>query len=597
MAAQDIIDSVYSDAVVSLNEAAAFANVLTSLNYPSSINDIFLSPNINDQPNYNVTYNISGAPITATPTVTNANVPIFDQALANIGAFQEIVIPDFTQVSPELIFPNEVALSDVDLPNTRPELDAIEVPNAPSLTIPTLPTLANVVVPDDVNVVIPTFDYTFDLQRPTAPTNTFSFNEQVYNSTLLNKALSLVESDIENGGYGLRAEDELNLWNRGKDRINNAVESELDEAEGNIASRGFSMPAGAQNALIQRATQNKTAQLSALNNEIAIKRADLYVQARQFAVTTGFNAQQFLMTFHNQVQERALSANRALADYGIAYFDASVRDYQNELERYRTEAGIFESKLRAALSSLDIYKSRLDAARIKGQINQDAIELYNAQFRGLEALTNIYNSQLQGVRVKAELQELKFRVYGEDIKAYLAALEADSRKVQNYKAMIDAQGAKVDLFRAQTQAHNTLLEGSKIKADIQNSRIQTEINQAELKLKAFGAKIETWTKQYQSTLSNAELLLRKHGIDVDQWRAENQIKLDEQEVRAKNHVSNIDNLVKTREFNVDKYKANINTILQVFDGISKNYAEAARVNGQLASASYNALNAIAAVIE
>lgn len=597
MAAQDIIDSVYTDAVISLDEAAAFANTLASLSYPSSINDIFLSPNINDQPNYNISYNVTAAPTTVTPTVTTPAVPVFDQSLSDIGTFADIAIPDFTQIAPELIFPAEVTLSDTALPNTRPELDNLEVPNAPTLTLPTLPTLANVVVPDDVNVVIPSFDYVFNMQRPVAPQNTFSFNEQVYNSTLLTSALNLLESDIENGGYGLRAEDELNIWNRGKDRISSAVETELDEVEGNIASRGFTLPTGAQNALIQRAIQNKTAQLSALNNEIAIKRADLYVQARQFAVTTGLNAQQFLMSFHNSVQERALSANRALADYGIAYFEANVRDYQNELERYKTEASIFESKLRAAISNIDIYRSRLEAARIKGQINQDAIELYNAQFRGVEALINIYNTQLQGVRVKAELQELKFRVYGEDIKAYLASLEADSRKVQNYKAMIDAQGAKVELYRAQTQAHNTILEGSRIKADIQNSKLQAEINQADLKLKSFNAELETWNNQYKNALSNAELLLRKHGIDVDQWRAENQIKLEEQTVRSRNHTSNIDNLVKTREFNLDKYKANINTILQVFDGLSKNFSEAARVNGQLATASYNALNAIAAVIE
>lgn len=596
MAASDYIDSVYEDAVFAFNSASNFANTIASLDYRPEIHGLSLVSDIAIQPNYNVTYAVDSQPLVNTPSVTSSAVPSFT-ASTELTAFADLIIPDFTAVIPDISFPTGVTLSNPDAPTTRPTLDAIEVPNAPVYSLPSLPTLSNVVVPDDVNVVIPTFDFTFNIPRPSAPTNTFTYNETQYTSTLLTAALELLENDIENGGYGLRAEDELNIWNRAKDRITKASELEIDEAESSIATRGFTMPLGANNALIARSSQNKIAQLSQVNNEIAIKRADMFVQARQFAVTTGLNAQQFMINLHNSMQERLLNANRYLAQFGLDYFDASIKDFQNGLEQYKTEASIYESKLRAALSNLDIYRSKLEAARLKGQINQDAIELYNAQFRGVEAVINIYNAQLQGVKVKSELQELKFRVYGEDIKAYVAQLEADSQKVQNYRALVDTETAKLEVFNAQAKSYNTVLDGVKTKADIQKTRIDTEISEVNLKLQAYKADMDKWQSEYEVAFNNAKLLLEKQGVDVDAWVRAQGFKLNEQELRLRAHDTNINNLVKTQSFNVEKYKANIDTFLKTFDGISRNQNNAGEAYSRLASSSYSALNTIAAIIE
>ena len=597
MAASDYIESVYQDAVFSFQNASAYADIITGFQYRPEVFSLRLVNDVTDPTTFNVTYAHDAAPTISTPSVSTSTLPTFDSSIVNISSFSEIAVPDFMAIAPELSFPTAVTLSNPTLPNTKPVLDNIAVPDAPTFTMPTLPTLATVVVPDDVNVVIPTFDFTFNLPRPTAPTNTFSFIEQQYTSPLLTAALELLEEDVLNGGYGLRPEDELNLWNRAKDRISKATEEEIDQAEGNISARGFTLPTGAQNALIAKATQNKTAQLSQVNNEIAIKRADMYVQARQFAVTTGLNAQQFLLSYHGSVQERTLNASKMVADFGIMYFEANVKDFQNGLEQYKTEASVFQTKLQVAREQTEIFRTRLESARLKGQINQDAIELYNAQFRAVEAVTNIYNIQLQSARVKAELQELQYRVYAQEINAFTAQIEADGQRVQNYRTIVETETAKIDAFKAQVQAHNALLDGAKTRNDIQNSKIRAEIEASELKLRGFATQLDRWGKEYDVALSNAKIVLDKHGVDLDAWKAKNTFALNTDELKQKNHGQNVQNLINARSFNVDKYKTNINTFLQTFDGISKNYTNAGELNARLAAASYSALNTIAAVIE
>lgn len=105
-----------------------------------------------------------------------------------------------------------------------------------------------------------------------------------YTTENLDHALAVLKADIDEGGYGIRAEDELTLWDRGRDRISKASQTELDAAERSASTRGFSLPPGTQFMLSQRAAQSVNERLAELNREISIKRADLLVAQRNFAL-------------------------------------------------------------------------------------------------------------------------------------------------------------------------------------------------------------------------------------------------------------------------------------------------------------------------
>lgn len=612
MAASDYINNVYNDAKYYAGRAELYATTVASSVFGPNPDYLFGeltkgatsggdTPNrierLETQPNYNIAFTTQGSPDIATPLVNAPAVPQLSESLSNISDFSDVVIPDFLAAAPALNFPTEINLANPDAPSNKPSIDHVALPDAPVLDLPTLPTLADIPVPDDVNVVIPSFALTFEEQRPTAPINTFAHNEQEYNSNLLTSALDLLEQDIKEGGYGIDESGETAIWNRAKDRISRASEDERIEADTNLSSRGFTLPIGAQNALHARAAQNKTTKLAEVNSDIAIKHVDMRVQARQFAITTGLNAQQFLINFHNVVQERSLRANEILANLGIAHFNTNLAVYQAGLDTYRTKADVFRIELDAAKQSLDIYLARLEAARLKSQLNKDQIELYNAQYQAVEALINVYNTQLQAARVKAELEELKLRVYSEENKIFTAQLQADGQRIENYKALAQTEGLKMDAYRTQAQAYGAVLDGAKVRAGVQNDKISAQVKKSELKLKEYEANITTWDAQYRNALKNAEIVMQKHGVDVDKWRETQRLNMNKEELGLRSHDANIKNMVNVTNSNLDLYKLAIGSSLDMFGRVTGNIAKTADLQSDLATSQINALNMIAGVIE
>lgn len=606
MAAADFIDSVYQDAIYYANQASSYAGTVASATFAPASYDLLLQltngakldsiDKIESQPNYNPTFTPSASPYLGTPTVTAEVVPSLSADVSNISDFETVVFPDFEAVAPLLNFPDAVSLDDIDAPNNPPELESIGLTDTEYPDLPTLGDLTPIVLPDDVGLT-PSVDYDFVETRPIAPENAFAFNEQDYESTLLSTALELVEGDLANGGYGIREEDEIRLVNRAKDRISRASEAELMEADRNVSSKGFTLPSGAHNALAARAAQNKVGQLSEVNNEVYLNRSNLMVQARQFAITTGLNAEQYLMNFHQTTLERSLRVNQLIAEFGLSYFNANVAVYQMGLDAVRVQGEIFRDKLAASKQSLERFFAKLEKAKTTRQLDKDQIDMYQAQFSAIDALTNIHNNKISAARLRKEVQELKLSQYSEQNRWYATQLEAQGQKIQNFRALTEAETVKMEAYRVQAQAHNTVLDGAKIRSDIQRDKIAAQIEKANLQLREYEANITQWEKTYQAALNNAELVMKKHGIDVDKWRESQRLLFSKDELGLRSHDANVKNYINVAQTNYGLIKTAIGANLDFFGNVTSNIAKTADLQSNLATSSYNALNMIAGVIE
>lgn len=611
MAASDFINDVFSDAQNYSRQAAIYANTVAnstfSLNADTLLGELTTGAltggdqngqieRLKTQPNYNPKFNAQAAPDISTPTVAAAAVPTVSVDISSIPNFDNIVFPDFTAVAPQLDFPTAVSLDDVSAPNNPPEITNITVEETDYPEISALKELPVVIVPEDVGLT-PSVEYSFDESVPVAPTNTFNFAEIPYESTLLDTSLELIETSLKDGGFGINDQDEQRLINRHKDRISKASEAERIEAERNLSSRGFTLPNGAHNALAARAAQNKTAQLSDASNEIYLNRSDMKVKAQQFYVTTGLNAQQYLIGYHQAVQERQLRTNQLLAEIGLSYFNANVAVYQLGIDKVRVQSELFRDKLSAAKQDLERFYGKLEVAKTKRQFSKDEIELYQAQFASVEALTNIHNNKLRAAQIKKDLQELKLNVYSEQNKWYATQLEANGQKIQNYRALTEAETVKMDAFTSQAKAHNTVLEGAKIRQDAQRDKIGAEIEKANLQLREYDANIVQWEKTYQAALNNAEIVMKKHGVDVDKWRESQRLNFSNDEIRLRSHDTNIKNMINVTKTNYDLYKTAIGANIDMFSRITGNVSKTADLQTTLASSHMNAMNMIAGVID
>ena len=193
-----------------------------------------------------------------------------------------------------------------------------------------------------------------------------AYSEPSYTSGLLTALNKMLLADLQNGGYGIEVADEENLWNRARERELRAMQSMQDSAIRQFAVAGFPMPTGsAQNALrqIQQETSEK---IATANRDIAIKRADMYVENRKFAMTTSLDLEKLKIDAFNKKFERLLEAWKA--------------EILKVLDEYKTRTSIYTA-VAGAYVSLYSANSGLAQAQAQlaiGQINA-AVAIYRAE--------------------------------------------------------------------------------------------------------------------------------------------------------------------------------------------------------------------------
>lgn len=518
-----------------------------------------------------------------------------DAPVLSIDSMREISIPDFTAVAPYVSIPDRPDATVTGDPGDAPEVAIPHLPDAPSFSMPDLPSVQAVDLPDVPMLELPTFDHVAPEYDLTPPSNTFSWNEAQYTSELLGSAISLLQADIENGGYGIDPRDEQALWERARDREQANADGALLDLEQSIAARGFSIPPGALMAATQKAIQASRAQLSALQRDISIKRAELYVQNRQFALTTGLNAEQFMMQFHGSIQERALNASKYLVDASISAYNASVAGFNARMELFRAHANVYEQRIRALLAKVDIYKTQIEAASMKLRVNESYIELYKAQLAGINSMIDIYRNQVGAVQVVAEIERLRLQGFSEKVQAYAAKVRAKSDEFGMYESAVRGEMSKVDLFKSQVSAFSEQVGAAKVVADVESTKINAQIASGELRLKEYAANIDKAKTQISANIDKAKMILSRDGLDVELYAKQSDLGLKWEALRLDAWKQSRDDYYKNFSYNLDKAKTEISASSAAIESRMKASNINADIFKSLHSAQQSSINAIASM--
>jgi len=403
-------------------------------------------------------------------TLPTAPSPTFSTAPA-------ITVDDFTATAPSLNIP---ATPSTALP-TAPVAPAISDPNmpdAPTLTMPTAPVLATITLPLPPSVDVPSFTAGLPSEDFFTPTNNFEFYEERYSSDLLTELQEKLLDNLQNGGYGIEANDEQDLFQRARDREVEANLAEVDEVYRAGAARGFSLPPGALFAAEQRAHQALANKLSGVSRDIALKRSELYVQNRQFTLEQTRALEQILIGFHNSVQERALNVAKYALEAGIKIYETQLARYNARLEAYRVEAQVFESKIRASLAQMEIYRTQMEGSRLELESQKAQVDIYRAQLASIESVVNIYRARVEAVGVQMSVERIRIDAFRGLIDAYQAQVQAKVAEFGMYRAQIDGETAKVSAYEAQARAYTAKVEGAKVRSDIALGNLRQETEQA-----------------------------------------------------------------------------------------------------------------------
>lgn len=209
------------------------------------------------------------------------------------------------------------------------------------------------------------------------------------------EATSWLVNTITNGGTGINAAVEDQIWQRGRDRIVNDGKRVESQALNDFASRGFSLPSGALAARLQEIRFEQLGKTQELSRDTAIEQAKIAIDSLRFAV--------------EQAIDSRMKAMNAAADY--------IRSLMTGVDASTQVAALNSgAKARMMSATADLYRARLSRDELALKIpviNQDITmraQITNSEgfYRGIDARVAAagHAAEVHGKAAQAALSSL-----------------------------------------------------------------------------------------------------------------------------------------------------------------------------------------------
>ena len=343
-----------------------------------------------------------------------AEVQDYLDYLKNIFAEGEPTVPDSG-------FERITAPSFPDIIGEPPEAPTDEEMTPSVITPPTEPDIKDINLP------------ALDMTLPDAPDGELTGADFVYNegaySSLLDAAVKEGLLDwIENGGTGLDADVENDLWERTLARTEADNERAYKEAENYYSSRGYDLPPGALTGRLLEINREIVRNRTQINAEISIEQARLAQNNTQFSYTKSIELEGQEKAHFNNIYNRALQAAIATTEGIIKVYQAKIQGFLGQVQAKEAEANAYGTYAQAQASINDanvkVYSAKVEAYKAQLLSELSIIEnigkVYMYQVQGYEAKARVSASQ-----VDAEIKRFAEQVRQEGVLADITLKEAE----------------------------------------------------------------------------------------------------------------------------------------------------------------------------
>ena len=433
----------------------------------------------------------------AAPTLVQPDIP-------------DVTVPVWNGLPPEIDFPSFDDIVFPESPGEAPVLAEVDLPADPDITLPDAPELSEVDIPAMPSLIIPQFEGVRPvLPAMDTPGQVFVYNEGQFESPLWEALQGQLAEELRHGGDVSAILETAGVFAQQERWIVAERERKREEVYAEAAARGFERLSGPDQARIRLIEQDAEKSLEGLLNQITAKKAELTVQNRQFVIEKALAAVVGVcLDVWNSGNNRALEAAKATVAAAYQDVDARVALFNCQVAAYNAEAAVLEARIRASLSELEAYKTAMEGARIRGDLNQQAVARYVARIQAVGELIQIYKARMEGAAVKAEVQKARIQAYETSVQAFAARVNASTAQINARVARITGEKAKAEVFESQVRAFQGEVEAAAATARIGEIRanIAGQLNASNVNL--FQAEIQGYQALWQGRLGQAEAVSR-----------------------------------------------------------------------------------------
>jgi hypothetical protein len=515
----------------------------------------------------------STTPITTNfPTVSEKNIPAPTISLPTAPTFTT----ELSAEKPSIADVINISAPAESVPDKLDSIGGHSVPAPPAITIA------------DFGDAIPTYNISIpDIQ--------FSYVEPEYTSALKNALTAKLLSDVENGGSGLSAEVEDAIWERTRERDNQDYEDASTKLDSKWSGQGFSLPNGVLTELQQDLIVDDRNQRIERSRDILIKQAELAQVNTHFALTSSMNLEQLELNHANEIYNRSLESSKSIMEFGIAFHNLKISDYNIQLERYKAQAVEQSSRLEAEKLRLDAYRTELLEIEAKSSLDKDLLSEYNLNLERYDKQLKLFTAEQGMVATALGIEGLKIDLYQANINDHKARIDAQGKEADLYLAQVQGELGKVQVYTAELEAEKTRVATLKVQVDIEVAKIRENVELQSLALREFLGNVEKYRAEVSIATSEMGIEATMYGVDVDKFRAEVQKDAAQLNIGVETLIKNRALDIQNTNVRLENAKANLQSVIstaairvEAAKGIGATYAS-------IASAVASGFNAIASI--
>lgn len=542
----------------------------------------------------------------------------------DIGYIDAGVAPSLAAVLPVMNMPNAPSQL-AQFAQQMPSVDlSAQFPTAPSLIVPEAPTLPERTAPTAPTTVLPAFGGVMPTGVPAAPTDLEGSFSTAYHTaapefiTMVNgyvdaellklnpqyhAQMARIETQLTtylNGGTGLNPAAENAIYERARGKNDAEARRVRDQAYGDAASRGFTLPTGALMSVIQQARQAGADNNARAAGEIVVMQAEMEQKNIQFAVTasaglrsTMVNATLSYMQNLGQLNGQSLDYAKNILGAITEMYNTAVKVYSLKLEGYKAEAAVFETLIRGALAGIEVYKAEIDALKALTQVDMVKIDVYKARIDVLTSLSNMYRTQVEAVISKASLEKLKIEVFQAQVQAYGAEVSAKNSEYQGYTAAINGESAKVQAYSAQVQAYGAQVQGFRATIDAKSEVVRATAQTNEARARQYTASVTGYQAVVQAKGEIARTKLENQRQKVLTFQMETQAATSKAQVQTEYYKAVSLVGIENAKLHIQSFVQNADVARAHAAAIAAIHSSNASIHGQLAGAAMSGMNSLA----
>lgn len=480
----------------------------------------------------------------------------------------------------------------LDLP-TAPELSAIDLPTAPELTPIASPSLDPIAMPTAPALSIPEFT----AQEPVPPSIPNAPVFDVQDSEDTGSSLDL-EGPIQrmlDGEGGLPPEVEQALFDRARVREDLTAAKLVDETMTEWSARGFSLPQGELARRVSEARQKNQDAANALSREMMIRQHQERVESLRQAVTQGITLHGTLLEAEHRQAERKIRIAEIGARLAIEHFNTLVSAYNAQVSLFNMRAEVYRARLSASAQRLELYKGELEAARVKGEINEQRVRVFSELVRAQFTAVEVFKAQIDGARAQSDFEQAKIARYRAVIDGQAARIEAYKSEVQAWAERVRAEGTKADIYRASVSAFAERIRAHSVNVEAEVARFRGLADVEKLKLDAYVANVNAIKEQTGLLVENARLTAAVFDGQVRVATAHAGLEESKMRALAVAHQGDVQAAVAKSQAAVEHMKAAAENLRAVAQIAASTQLGIAQVSGQMAAGAMSALNASASI--